>query len=827
MRLHSRAVRLLSLLLPVLLLPSRGEASGGGPSESACMPAAQAVSSFQAVGSRISAIAAVGSTLLFSAHDGVNGLGLWKLSAEPGAAPVRVTSVPPPWSSTAPTVKRFSVLGQRLFFVVQLELDTELWVTDEAHTRVSMLASFPGTTLIDEAEYIVLGSTLFFTAADRSGLKLWRSQGTTVEAVVDEAGDPVSNPSGLAVLDGKLFFAAAHPQAGKELWTVGEAQQSATLFADVQPGSTSSSPGSLRVMGGKLYFTARTSAEGEELWVSTGVNGHAEPAVRSGKLGGAHGPLEALTVVGDKLFFHMSRTDTGDELWVSNGTEAGTRLVKEIRTGLDGGDPRRLTAVGRMLFFMADDGTAGREPWRSDGTEEGTFMVKEFIPGKDHAYEELLTAGPGVLLLSIHEPTVGQELWSLSGAEPLRLTDIASGSAGSFPHDMTLFGGALYFAAQGQGPGSGEELYSLPLNQVDCENPELECPSALRAEAVSPLGALVFLPPPKRMSDNSFTPLKVEYNPAPAAIFPLGTHTTATLAVVDAAGRRGECTLPVTVQDTIGPELVCPERLFEEATGPEGAPVSFPVVAREAVSGLRPLSYSHAPGSLFPLDTPVTVTVTATDGADNATECRFQVVVRDKVPPKLTCPRDVVHVATSAEPVPITYPAPRVEDAVSTPRLLEPELPSGSLFRLGETEVLLEAEDEARNRAQCRFSVYNVDAVAPTITCPAPQHVEATGPEGAVVSFPEAEAADALGPPEVRYSLASGSTLPVGETTVTATARDAGGNEASCSFTITVTAPEPPAGCGCRASAAGTSLSWLLLALAPLWARRRRERRTT
>ena len=39
-----------------------------------------------------------------------------------------------------------------------------------------------------------------------------------------------------------------------------------------------------------------------------------------------------LTAVGDTLFFEADDGTTGDELWASDGTEAGTRLVREIRT---------------------------------------------------------------------------------------------------------------------------------------------------------------------------------------------------------------------------------------------------------------------------------------------------------------------------------------------------------------------------------------------------------------------------------------------------------------------------------------------------------------
>jgi hypothetical protein len=63
-------------------------------------------------------------------------------------------------------------------------------------------------------------------------------------------------------------------------------------------------------------------------------------------------------------------------LWRSDGTTDGTRLVKDIRPGVDGADLSRFHVVGDVLFFVANDGVHGHELWRSDGTTDGTFMVE-------------------------------------------------------------------------------------------------------------------------------------------------------------------------------------------------------------------------------------------------------------------------------------------------------------------------------------------------------------------------------------------------------------------------------------------------------------------
>jgi len=86
-----------------------------------------------------------------------------------------------------------------------------------------------------------------------------------------------------------------------------------------------------------------------------------------------------------------------------------------------------------------------------------------------------------------------------------------------------------------------------------------------------------------------------------------------------------------------------------------------------------------------------------------------------------------------------------------------------------------------------------VDQTPPSLSCPADLVVEATGSTGAVVAYPPATATDdRTANPTVTYSPPSGSTLPLGNTTVTVTARDAAGNQASCTFQVTVRDTTPP-----------------------------------
>ncbi len=84
------------------------------------------------------------------------------------------------------------------------------------------------------------------------------------------------------------------------------------------------------------------------------------------------------------------------------------------------------------------------------------------------------------------------------------------------------------------------------------------------------------------------------------------------------------------------------------------------------------------------------------------------------------------------------------------------------------------------------------DSIAPVILPPSNVVAEATGPSGAVVSYPPATVTDAS-PTTVTYSRASGTTFAIGTTTVTVGAVDLAGNVAApATFTVQVRDTTPP-----------------------------------
>ena len=79
------------------------------------------------------------------------------------------------------------------------------------------------------------------------------------------------------------------------------------------------------------------------------------------------------------------------------------------------------------------------------------------------------------------------------------------------------------------------------------------------------------------------------------------------------------------------------------------------------------------------------------------------------------------------------------------------------------------------------------DVTAPVVTVPGNITTPATGPTGATVTYTASATDDRDGPLTPTCTPASGSTFPVGTTTVTCTATDTAGNTGTGSFTVTVT----------------------------------------
>lgn len=166
----------------------------------------------------------------------------------------------------------------------------------------------------------------------------------------------------------------------------------------------------------------------------------------------------------------------------------------------------------------------------------------------------------------------------------------------------------------------------------------------------------------------------------------------------------------------------------------------------------------------------------------------------DDVEPEIGSVSDITVEATGPNGAIASYSEPSATDDQDGDVDVSCSPASAAQFALGETTVTCTASDAAGNEASASFKVNVVDSTEPDLTLPADVTAELTGPAGAAVSYSAPSAFDLVGVtsgPSCDH--ASGSTFPLGQTTVACSAADAAGNEASGSFTVTVVDTMPPA----------------------------------
>lgn len=275
----------------------------------------------------------------------------------------------------------------------------------------------------------------------------------------------------------------------------------------------------------------------------------------------------------------------------------------------------------------------------------------------------------------------------------------------------------------------------------------------------------------------------VTCTPPSGSTFPKGT-TTVTCTATNGIGSDATCSFTVTVNDTQAPTITCPANITTNNDPSQcGAAVTYTTpTATDNCPGIGAVTCSPAAGSFFPKGT-TTVNCTVSDAASNTAACSFTVTVNDTQAPTVSCPSNITQ---STDPnqcsAIVNFAATANDNCPGATVVCSPA--SGSTFPKGVTTVNCTATDTSSNTASCSFTVTVNDTQAPTIVCPPNQSVTAFGPTP--VSYPNPTVSDNCPGATFNCSPASGSTFPVGTTTVNCAATDTSSNTASCSFTVTV-----------------------------------------
>ena len=208
--------------------------------------------------------------------------------------------------------------------------------------------------------------------------------------------------------------------------------------------------------------------------------------------------------------------------------------------------------------------------------------------------------------------------------------------------------------------------------------------------------------------------------------------------------------------------------LTTDAMGVVTHTVTFPAV------GTFPVRAEFFNGAAFFTADGLPATPTVADAALTVTN----------TPPTFTPPANIVTVATGPNGATVNFDAIG-NDAEDGPITAACWPARNTVFAIGTTPVTCTVTDAAGDTATGEFTV-TVTNTAPTFTPPASVTVEATGGSGAVVDFTAAGDDLEDGTLSAVCSPVSGSTFPVGSTTVSCTVTDVALAVASGSFTVTV-----------------------------------------
>ena len=287
--------------------------------------------------------------------------------------------------------------------------------------------------------------------------------------------------------------------------------------------------------------------------------------------------------------------------------------------------------------------------------------------------------------------------------------------------------------------------------------------------------------------------------------FPIGV-TTVTYVALRGATIDDIESFTVTVVDNSPPAFdVVPGDITAAANDNCEAVVSWviPTVIDNCTDNIVPTSPIN-PGATFPLGTTM-ITYSAQDEAGNPATYSFNVTVEDQTGPVFTnLPADT-EIEANAATCNATFTWPLVmatDNCTSTVSNIVSSHVSGESFSVGPpTVVTYTATDDEGNQTIDSFTITVVDATAPTLSnCPSDINLTTTNSCTAVAVWSDPvfnDICDAT--PAITRSHTSGTSFPIGTTSVTITATDDAGNQTTCSFNVTVTDISAPVFNSCPA----------------------------
>lgn len=240
------------------------------------------------------------------------------------------------------------------------------------------------------------------------------------------SGSSGSSPKHLTEYNNEMYFQAFEltPSFTKLYKSDGTIAGTSQVAPNLN-GGAGYSPTGLTVFNGELIFTAFVSGLGNELYKTDGTEAGTIllKDVRTGNSSGldsyaSNNNTEVFIEFNGELYFRGS-TNSSIELWKTDGTPNGTVSVKNFegtQTGapiyVSNGDQNYLGVVfNNEMYFSVNRSGSGSELWKTDGTTAGTVLVKD---GYGVAISNLIVFD-NQLFFTAGESATGKEIWTTDG----------------------------------------------------------------------------------------------------------------------------------------------------------------------------------------------------------------------------------------------------------------------------------------------------------------------------------------------------------------------------------------------------------------------------
>lgn len=326
---------------------------------------------------------------------------------------------------------------------------------------------------------------------------LWKYDMTTSTMVTQNQ----TYPGSYATINNKLIYRANESGFGYELFEY-DGTNTPTMVADINVGASSSNPNTFTENNGTLYFIADNGVDGSELYKYDGTNTPAivadfNPGAASSNIyniGSYNNNIVFSGIDGTLVYDYELAVydDTNPPAYIAESADINPGNQSSIQF-----DSYEIEFDGNFYFF-AHDGVSTKV-WKYDGVTASTFAdLGDLTYGSfDVLNNELYIGARGglwktdgiaaptqletmpckslrtfnsKLYFNGYVATSGEELWEHDGTSSSLVYDLATGTTGFRPENLTVVGSRLYFT-NGLGTNS-DKIFSY-----DGTNPPIQLPS--------------------------------------------------------------------------------------------------------------------------------------------------------------------------------------------------------------------------------------------------------------------------------------------------------------------------------------------------------------